>query len=207
MVCHNGAHIKIPGAETNVLHLPIPMDVAREIAAFCDERGWESYTSVDGVTYMRTRYEASIDPARLPPGMRLEKEHAPFVTAPATGILAFGEDAVRLVAETFEAKYPGVLAFPAGWSESMTPYVTVTVTGVDKGTGLKVVCDHLGIALDEAMAVGDAHPDVDMFKVAGVGVAMGNAADEVKAQADAVAPANDAGGVAWAIRHFVLEEI
>jgi len=207
MVCHNGAHIKIPGAETNVLHLPIPMDVAREIAAFCDERGWESYTSVDGVTYMRTRYEASIDPSRLPQGMRLEKNHAPFVTAPATGILAFGEDAVRLVAETFEAKYPGVLAFPAGWSESMTPYVTVTVTGVDKGTGLKVVCDHLGIALDEAMAVGDAHPDVDMFKVAGVGVAMGNAADEVKAQADAVAPANDAGGVAWAIRHFVLEEI
>ena len=45
-----------------------------------------------------------------------------------------------------------------------------------------------------------------MFEVAGVGVAMGNAQDEVKALADAVAPANDAGGVAWAIRRFVLEE-
>ncbi len=207
LVCHNGAHIRAPGAESNVLHLPIPMDIARDIAAFCDERGWESYTSVEGVTYMRTRYESSIDPSRLPPGMRLEKNHMPFVTAPATGILAFGEEAVTLVENTFAARYPGMLAFPAGWSESMTPYVTVTVAGVDKGTGLSVIFDHLSIAPDEAMAVGDAHPDVAMFEVAGVGVAMGNAADEVKAQANAVAPANDAGGVAWAIRHFVLEEL
>jgi hypothetical protein len=206
LVVHNGAHIRAPDAEENILHLPIPLEPSREIAAFCDERGWESYTSVNGVTYMRTRYEAAIDPARLPEGMRLEKFHAPFVTAPATGILAFGEEAVELVEKTFEGKYPGMLAFPAGWSESQTPYVTVTVAGVDKGTGLQVVCDCLGIAPDEAMAVGDAHPDVAMFEVAGVGVAMGNATDDVKAQADAVAPANDAGGVAWAIRRFVLEE-
>lgn len=205
LVCHNGAHIRAADGD-DILHLKIPVEPAREIAAFCDERGWESYTSIDGVTYMRTRYESAIDPARLPPDMRLEKLHAPFVTAPATGILAFGEEAVELVEKTFDSKYPGMLAFPAGWSESQTPYVTVTVAGVDKGTGLQVVCEHLGIAPDEAMAVGDAHPDAAMFEVAGVGVAMGNAQDEVKALADAVAPANDAGGVAWAIRRFVLEE-
>jgi hydroxymethylpyrimidine pyrophosphatase-like HAD family hydrolase len=205
LVCHNGAHIRAVDGEA-ILHLKIPTEPVREIAAFCDERGWESYTSIDGVTYMRTRYEATLDPARLPPGMRLEKLHAPFVTGPATGILAFGEDAIELIPKTFDSKYEGMLAFPAGWSESLTPYVTVTVAGVDKGTGLRVVCEHLGIAPDEAMAVGDAHPDVAMFEVAGIGVAMGNAQDEVKALADAVAPANDAGGVAWAIRRFVLEE-
>ena len=205
LVCHNGAHIRAVDGD-DILHLKIPVEPARQIAALCDGQGWESYTSIEGVTYMRTRYEVSLDPARLPPGMRLEKLHAPLVTAPVTGILAFGEDAIKLVPKTFDSKYPGMLAFPAGWSESMTPYVTVTVAGVDKGTGLQVVCEHLGIAPDEAMAVGDAHPDVAMFEVAGVGVAMGNAQDEVKALADAVAPANDAGGVAWAIRRFVLEE-
>ena len=56
------------------------------------------------------------------------------------------------------------------------------------------------------MAVGDAQPDVAMFEAAGVSVAMGNAIDEVKAQADAVAPSNTEGGVAWAIRRYVLEE-
>jgi hypothetical protein len=206
LVVHNGAHIRAAEADSNVLHLPIETVVAREIAEFCDQRGWESYTSVNGVTYMRTRYEAQIDPARLPAGMQLEKLHAPFVTSPATGILAFGEEAVELVEKTFEAKYPGMLAYPAGWSESLTPYVTVTVAGVDKGTGLLAVCDYLGITPDEAMAVGDAHPDVAMFDVAAVGVAMGNATDEVKALADAVAPTNADGGVGWAIRRFVLEE-
>jgi hypothetical protein len=56
------------------------------------------------------------------------------------------------------------------------------------------------------MAVGDAMPDVAMFEVAQVGVAMGNAPDDVQALADAVAPSNEEGGVAWAIRRFVLEE-
>ena len=56
------------------------------------------------------------------------------------------------------------------------------------------------------MAVGDAQPDVDMFEVAGLGVAMGNAIDEVKAKGGAIAPSNTEGGVAWAIRRFALEE-
>jgi len=46
---------------------------------------------------------------------------------------------------------------------------------------------------------------VDMFEVAGVSVAMGNAPADVQARADAVAPSNAEAGVAWAIRRFVLE--
>ncbi len=52
------------------------------------------------------------------------------------------------------------------------------------------------------MAVGDAAPDIAMFAL-GLGVAMGNAPDDVKAEADAVAPSNAEAGVAWAIRRFV----
>lgn len=205
MVCHNGAHIKAPdGAE--LLHRPMAADVAREIAAFCDERDWETYTTVGGITYMRTRFEAQIDPERLPKDMRVARTHADHVTGPATGILVFGEDAVEAVPAAFSERYDGALAFPVGWSESQQPYVTVTVAGVDKGTGLRLVCEHLGVPLDEAMAVGDSQPDVAMFEMAAVGVAMGNALDDVKTRADAVAPSNTEGGVAWAIRRFVLEE-
>ena len=206
MVCHNGAHIKSPASGEELLHLPIATEIAREIAAFCDERQWEAYTTVAGVTYMRTRWQDQIDPARLPEGMRVAARHAEHVTGPATGILAFGEDAIREVPAAFEQRYAGKLAFPVGWSESQQPYVTITVAGVDKGTGLRAVCEHLGVPLEESMAVGDAQPDVPMFEAAGVGVAMGNAIDEVKAQADAVAPSNSDGGVAWAIRRYVLEE-
>ncbi len=205
MVCHNGAHIKSPSGE-EFLHLPIATEIAREIASFCDERGWETYTTVNGITYMRSRWEAQIDPARLPKDMRIAKTHAEHVAAPATGILVFGDDAVQDVPAAFAQRYDGALAFPVGWSESQQPYVTVTAAGVDKGTGLRFVCERLGVPLEESMAVGDAQPDVAMLDTAGLGVAMGNAIDEVKAQADAVAPSNIEGGVAWAIRRYVLEE-
>jgi hydroxymethylpyrimidine pyrophosphatase-like HAD family hydrolase len=44
-----------------------------------------------------------------------------------------------------------------------------------------------------------------MFRICAVGVAMGNASQDVKEQATAVAPSNAEGGVAWAVRRYVLE--
>jgi len=206
LVCHNGAHIKEPDEGPELLHLRIPTEAAREIAAFCDEGGYETFTTVDGITYMRTRWEALIDPARLPTDMRVARTQAEHVTAPATGIIVFSAEGVRAVVEAFRERYQDALAFSEAWSGTDQPYVTITAAGVDKGSSLRLVCEHLGVALEEAMGMGDAAPDVPMFQVAGLGVAMGNASEDVKAKADAVAPSNTEAGVAWAIRRFVLEE-
>jgi Cof subfamily protein (haloacid dehalogenase superfamily) len=206
LICHNGAHVKSPddnGAE--LLHMPIPTDAAREITARCDEGGWETYTSVEGITYMRSRWESAIDPARLPDDMRIAKTHAEYVTSPATGIIVFSEEGVRGVIDAFEAAYRGTLDFHAAWSESSQPYVSITAAGAGKGKALQLVLDQLDVAPGDVLAVGDALPDVPMFELAGVGVAMGNAPGDVKARADDVAPSNQEGGVAWAIQKYVLE--
>jgi hydroxymethylpyrimidine pyrophosphatase-like HAD family hydrolase len=105
----------------------------------------------------------------------------------------------------FESRYARQLAFPIGIGETGNPYVTITGPGVDKGTALRRVCEHLSVPLEETMAMGDAMPDAAMFEVAGVAVAMGNGSHELKELADAVAPSNSEGGVAWAIRRYVLE--
>lgn len=206
LICHSGAHIKEPDDGPELLHLPIAPEPGREVAAFCDERGFETYTTVDGVTYIRTPREAGIDPQRLPEGMRVAKNHAEHVTGPVTGFVIIGEEPVRVVVDALAERYAGVLSFSAGWSEAFPPSVTVTVAGADKGRGLRLVCEHLGVPPDEAMAVGDTAQDVPMLEAAGLGVAMGNAPEDVKARADAVAPSNAEGGVGWAIRRFVLEE-
>lgn len=206
LICHNGAHVRGPDEGTELLHLRIATEQAREIAAFCDDSEFETYTTVDGVTYVRAPWAAQVGPERLPRDMRFAKAHAEHVTVPATGILVFGEEAVQTVARAFAERYAGILSFPIGWSESFQPYLTITAAETDKGRALRLVCQHLGLPPEEAMAVGDAAPDVAMFQVAGLAVAMGNAPEEVKAQADAVAPSNTEGGVAWAIRRFVLEE-
>ncbi|MEX1255613.1 MAG: Cof-type HAD-IIB family hydrolase [Dehalococcoidia bacterium] len=206
LICHNGAHVKEPaddGAE--LLHMRIPTEPAREIAARCDEGGWETYTSVEGVTYMRSRWEGSIDPERLPADMRLAKTHAEHVTSPATGLIVFSEEGVRGVVDAFEERYRGTIDFHTAWSEATQPYVSITAAGADKGKALRLVLDHLGVPPEETMAIGDALPDVPMFELARVGIAMGNAPDDVKERADAVAPSHEDAGVAWAIQRYVLD--
>ena len=66
------------------------------------------------------------------------------------------------------------------------------------------VLKELGVPPDEAIAIGDSESDIGMFSLAGLGIAMRNAPDEVQRAALHVAPSNDDDGVAWAIRKFLL---
>ena len=76
--------------------------------------------------------------------------------------------------------------------------------GVSKGPGLMALANALGLDRREVMAVGDSGNDRTMIELAGLGVAMGNATDEVKQAADAVTADNEHDGVAQAIERYVL---
>jgi len=75
---------------------------------------------------------------------------------------------------------------------------------VNKGAGVSVVAKELGIKPEEVICVGDAGNDIAMIKYAGLGVAMGNATDEVKAAADYITFTNEEDGVAHVIEKFML---
>lgn len=72
-----------------------------------------------------------------------------------------------------------------------------------KGTGVKALAEHLGIKREEIICIGDAGNDLDMIEFAGLGVAMGNAFEEVKAVADYVTLDNESDGVAHVIEKFI----
>ncbi|WP_119072303.1 Cof-type HAD-IIB family hydrolase [Aggregatilinea lenta] len=76
--------------------------------------------------------------------------------------------------------------------------------GVSKANALAVLLDYLDIDPAETMAVGDNSNDLEMIRMAGVGVAMGQSPDAVRAQADYVTGTNDEDGVGHAIHTFVL---
>ncbi|VTS17351.1 haloacid dehalogenase [Streptococcus pseudoporcinus] len=79
--------------------------------------------------------------------------------------------------------------------------------GVHKAFGLQLLCQHLGIAAKEVMAVGDEANDLTMLEWAGLGVAMANGTSDVKQVANVVTSlTNDQSGVAEAVQKYILSE-
>ncbi|MHB0897014.1 MAG: Cof-type HAD-IIB family hydrolase [Spirochaetales bacterium] len=78
----------------------------------------------------------------------------------------------------------------------------IVMNGVSKSAGLGACVAHWGGRLEEVIAFGDAENDEDMILAAGLGVAMGNANDALKAKADAVALSVDEDGVAVFLKEF-----
>lgn len=79
-----------------------------------------------------------------------------------------------------------------------------TRADANKGVGLRKLAEILGVNPDANMAIGDTENDLAIIEAAGIGVAMGNATDAVKARADYVTTTNTKDGVAAAIEHFIL---
>lgn len=94
--------------------------------------------------------------------------------------------------------------FPETAVSSSLPWnIEINSAGATKGQALKALCRTLGIDLRDVLAFGDGSNDLDMIRTAGIGIAMGNGAEEVKAAADWVAPSNEENGVAAGIRKFM----
>lgn len=83
--------------------------------------------------------------------------------------------------------------------------IEVTAAGVTKASALLWLGQYLKIKPEEMIAFGDSGNDIDMLRAAGIGVAMGNAEQEVKETADFVTKTNTEGGVVHALKRFVPE--
>lgn len=81
----------------------------------------------------------------------------------------------------------------------------MTAKGNTKQNGINQIISHFGIRLEETMAFGDGGNDISMLRHAGIGVAMGNANDEVKASADYVTTSVDEDGIANALRELIID--
>jgi Cof subfamily protein (haloacid dehalogenase superfamily) len=73
-----------------------------------------------------------------------------------------------------------------------------------KGNGLAILADKLGIDLAKTMALGDQHNDLTMIQQAGLGIAMANAVDEIKDNADFITTSQNDDGVGLAVEKWVL---
>ncbi len=84
--------------------------------------------------------------------------------------------------------------------KSKPNYLEILAPGVSKGNALQELINGWGWSREEVMAIGDAPNDLSMIKWAGIGVAIGNACELVKSQADLIVADHDHQGVAAAIQ-------
>ncbi|MEP6968650.1 MAG: Cof-type HAD-IIB family hydrolase [Pseudomonadota bacterium] len=112
-------------------------------------------------------------------------------------------DDLALVARC-EADVRDALGATASAARSQPYYLDVTHPAANKGAVVKTLSRRLGIPAAQIATIGDMPNDVLMFAQSGFSIAMGNAAAEVKARADAVTDANDDEGFAKAVRRFIL---
>ncbi|EDP67478.1 hypothetical protein CAT7_00590 [Carnobacterium sp. AT7] len=157
-------------------------------------------------------------------------EKAYYYTGKKTEMLQFdadllGMDAVHLPLEElpeeltiFKAMYVAeeteldhlAASMPAFISENFYPIRSLSYVlellpqGANKGEALTGLATKLGFSMDEVMAIGDGENDLDMMKVAGTSVAMGNAVDSIKLTAKYVSKSNQEDGVAHAIYEWAL---
>ena len=94
---------------------------------------------------------------------------------------------------------PDVTALCGGYKN-----IEYTLTGTTKAMGLRFLADFFQIPMEATMACGDTQNDADIMQAAGIGVAMGNAENDIKSIADFVSKTNNESGVAYAIEKFVF---
>lgn len=84
------------------------------------------------------------------------------------------------------------------------PMCDVNPRGVSKATGIRRICDVMGIPMEQVIAFGDDRNDLEMIAEAGIGVAMGNGIQAVRDAADYVTDDCEELGVVKALAHFGL---
>ena len=197
MVCQSGAAL-YDQEHMPIGEIAIDIDLAHAVASVADQHGYGLVTTIREQNY----HLAGMNLAKNPEGFgNLVASNLDALIAPPTRLLALGEQATMLLIERFR---DAPLRFNRHYRDGKLLDTVITAAGATKEQGLAVFCERLGIASSEVLALGDAEADIGMLRMAGVGVAMGNAQPEVLAVANWVAPTNDQAGVAAAVRRFVL---
>jgi Cof subfamily protein (haloacid dehalogenase superfamily) len=104
-----------------------------------------------------------------------------------------------------EAEAQAAFGQHATAARSQPYYLDVTNKDANKGAVVEFLVQHLGVPAQEIATIGDQPNDVLMFERSGLSIAMGNAPDEVKAQATAVTASYNDEGFAKAMETFILD--
>jgi hydroxymethylpyrimidine pyrophosphatase-like HAD family hydrolase len=198
LACQGGAAI-YDEAGAELRNLAIPLELARALAALADEHRLPLLATVDETNY----YTPGSQPAAflIVPGQDVARI-VDVLDRPPTRFIVRGELGVGLLMEAF-AGAPLRFVRHYGRDGSLQD-AAITHIEATKEAALAFLCRRWSIDPAQVLALGDAEADIGMIRMAGIGVALGDAHSAVRAAADWVAPNAGDAGLAAALRRFVL---
>jgi len=209
LICYQGAWIQDPATQKMLRHQPLSKQRALELLEHFEEPHLRSLLSIN--FYINDRlYVPEFTAATRLYAERSGIEHTVIkdlrrdLPGEPTKVLALCEtpEVLEGLLSSMRQRYtPAELYL----TRSVATFFEATHPLANKGAAVQYIAeDLLGLQPENVMAIGDNFNDVEMISYAGVGVAMGNAPDAVKAGANWVAPDVEEDGVAAAIEEFVL---
>lgn len=156
----------------------------------------DSYLYVPDINGYKVDYEKNINGLPVKEVGRLSEalDFSPvkvLLSAPNDILLSIMDELRR----PYEEKYSFIM------SESF--FLECNMKGISKGSSLAKICAQRKILPEEVIAFGDAPNDLSTVKFAGIGVAMGNACEELKEIADKITLTNDEDGVAAVLEEYI----
>ncbi|WP_442602345.1 Cof-type HAD-IIB family hydrolase [Paenibacillus sp. KN14-4R] len=202
----NGAKITNCQTDEVLFSSTLSVETIHEMYAISQREGIEilSYVGDDIITEARHNKYIHIESELT--GMRIVEVESftSYVQQPVVkGLMVADPDYLAVVEKKLQKELAGRLNV----MRSKPFYLEVTEVGVDKGASLDHLIKQLGITKDEVIAIGDSYNDLSMIHFAGLGVAMGNAPDDIKAVAQYVTDTNMNDGVAKVVEKYIFDEV
>jgi Cof subfamily protein (haloacid dehalogenase superfamily) len=194
-ITYNGAVVVYSETGLPTFLQAVPSAWIKPVLAFLREQGIFSCYYTEDTIYVEGRapLERALVPADFPKQPVVVEDLMTLLHLPCLKIVAVAKpdeiSALRPLAEAAFGAHLYVTQTAAVLLEFLHP-------AVSKGTALREAMTYLGLDPARVIAFGDGHNDIDLLQAAGTGVAMANAEEEVRLQADIVAPSNTADGIA-----------
>jgi Cof subfamily protein (haloacid dehalogenase superfamily) len=215
LLAYQGALIQNPSTGQIYRHLTLPQSSVLQLLDYFEQPDLREQLSVhcyiNDQLYVGELSSESIEYAArsgiepIPVGDLRQFLKANLSMEP-TKVLALSDEPaiIDFLLSDLRQKYtPAELYF----TKSVATFFEATHPQVNKGTAVQYLAEEiLALQPENVMTIGDNFNDVEMIQYAGVGVAMGNAPDDVKAIANWIAPDVEVHGVAAAIEQFILSD-
>ena len=204
LICSNGTLVYDCDLQEPILEKTLPLSYVSHLQKEADSLGLhiQTYTR-DSIVCREEDEEISFYRRRIHLPLILADDYASALTVEPYKMLAIDlHDRDKLL--TFCDRI-------AEWSKDKIQYIfsndwylELFVKDAGKGNAVRFVCDYFNVPLTDAYAAGDADNDISMIEAAGTGIAMANAAPEVKEAADIVTRLdNDKDGLAECMRELL----